>query len=150
MDASLKTKVLALEEIDSSKYESVDLDRLVMYAVAKLVQMNIDLSLENIIVATFKLFPSKFSILGYPEYPDATRVEKCLWRCKGKRRDWLGGKTPHGYAVTERGWRIVDQAASLLSTSGGRTKSQTRRKESIIVEVTCSPAYLKYLGRKTN
>lgn len=141
-------KILALKAIDSSNYESIDLDRLVIYAVAKLAEMNLELSLENIIVATFKLFPSKFSILGYPEFPDATRVEKCLWRCKGPKRGWIGGKTPHGYTITETGNQIANQAANHLLNpiaQAHKLLSQTRRRESIIAEVKSSQAYQKFI-----
>jgi len=142
------TQILDVKEIDSSSYESIDLDRLVVYAVAKLSDMGLELSLENIIVATFKLFPKKFSLVGYPEFPDATRVEKCLWRCKGKKRGWLGGKTPHGYTLTDRGRMVADHASSLLAVpleAKHKAISQTRRKESIVAEVSSAPAYQKYI-----
>jgi hypothetical protein len=146
MTASTQLRTLAPAEYSS--YESIDLDRLVIYAVARLVEMNLELSLENIIVTTFRLFPKKFSLVGYPEFPDATRVEKCLWRCKGTRRGWLGGKTPHGYILTEKGRMVADHAASLLASAlprKGKTASQTRRKESIIAEVSSSRAFDKYV-----
>ena len=142
------SQILAIKPIEYSSYESIDLDRLVIYAVARLVEMNLELSLENIIVSTFKLFPKKFSLVGYPDFPDATRVEKCLWRCKGKRRSWIGGKTPHGYILTDKGRMIADHAASLLTLAlpkKVKSASQTRRKESIISEVTSSQAFRKYL-----
>jgi hypothetical protein len=77
-------KVKELKPIDGSSYELMDLDRLVIYTVVELQKLGIELSLENIIVGAFKLFPKRFSIIGYPEFPDATRVEKSLWRCRGK------------------------------------------------------------------
>ena len=143
--------ILAMIEFEKSLYESVDLDRLVIYAVAKLANMDLELSLENIIVATFKLFPKKFSLVGYTQFPDATRVEKCMWRCKGKKRGWVSGSTPHGYLLTDKGRLIADHASNLLSSPlGGKSKSmsQTRRKESIVTEVISSPAFQKYLEGK--
>jgi len=144
-------QILTLNEFETSQYESVDLDRLVIYAVARLVNMDLELSLENIIVATFKLFPRKFSLVGYLQFPDATRVEKCLWRCKGKKRGWVGGSTPHGYLLTDKGRLIANHAANLLSSplgSKSKSMSQTRRKESIVAEVISSPAFLKYAEGK--
>jgi len=141
------TQILSMDEFEKSHYESVDLDRLVIYSVAKLAGMNLELSLENIIVATFKLFPKKFSLVGYSQFPDATRVEKCLWRCKGKKRGWVGGSTPHGYLLTDKGRLVADHASKLLSSplaAQSKSKSQTRRKESIIAEVISSPAFQKY------
>jgi hypothetical protein len=127
-----RDKLLLLEEVEASLYEGIDLDRLVVYAVAKLSGIQQDLSLENIIVASFKLFPKKFSLLGYGEYPDATRVEKSLWRSEGRKRGWVGGMTAHGYSLTEKGRLIASHVNELLLTRGVHGKkvtSQTRRKE---------------------
>lgn len=140
-------KILSLQEFQLDRYEGIDLDRLVAYAVMRLEENGEELSLENIIVASFKLFPKKFSMLGYPQFPDATRVEKCLWRCKGTRRGWVGGKTPHGYSTTEKGRLISEQVEKLLKSEtvqNRKVTSQTRRKEAIISEVTSSRAFQKF------
>src|SRR3990172_3244118 len=100
-------KILELKEESHSKYQSIDLDKLVMYAISKLDEIDAELSVENIIVATYKIFPKKFSLIGYPEFPDNSRIEKALWRSKGKRRGWLEGKTSHAFALTEKGRLIA-------------------------------------------
>jgi hypothetical protein len=56
-----------MQEIDPARYSSVDLDKLVMIAVGQLSSLGIELSLENIIVASYKLFPKKFSLIGFPQ-----------------------------------------------------------------------------------
>ncbi|MFH0989226.1 MAG: hypothetical protein V1799_04320 [bacterium] len=148
---TVRDKIFSLDEIELSRYEGIDLDRLVIYAVTKLDEIDAELSLENIIIASFKLFPKKFSLIGYPEFPDATRVEKCLWRCKGKRRCWIGGKTPHGYSLTGKGNLIYTQVEKLLLSETKHNKkviSQTRRKELIIVEVISSRAYQKFVQNR--
>lgn len=147
----MNEKIEKLRSFDASKYESIDLDRLVMYAVVQLEKLGVELSLENIIVASFKIFPKKFSLVGYPEFPDATRVEKSLWRCKGNQRRWLGGKTPQGYFISDRGRIISVQAEHQLANPGLRKKkapSKTRRKERILAEVTSSSAYAKHVQGK--
>jgi len=143
----MNEKMKHLRAFDSASYESIDLDRLVIYATVELEKFGIDLSLENIIVGAFKLFPKKFSLAGYPEFPDATRVEKCLWRCKGTKRQWIGGKTPHGYLITDKTRAIAADTEEQTSRPSARKRkagSRMRRKESIVKEVTSSPAYLKY------
>ncbi|MFH1011246.1 MAG: hypothetical protein V1784_08430, partial [bacterium] len=112
----MDAKIEKLEPYDASRYDPIDLDRLVVYAAMTLENLGIELSLENIIVGAFKLFPQKFSLAGYPEIPDATRVEKCLWRCKGDKRQWIGGKTRHGYLVTDKTRIIAAQTEAQLST----------------------------------
>ena len=144
-------KILELKQESSSKYHSIDLDKLVMYAISKLDEMDAELSVENIIVATYKIFPRKFSLIGYPEFPDNSRIEKSLWRCKGKRRGWLEGKTSHAFALTEKGRLITSRAKALLSgeSVGKRTAlSQGRRKERIISEVIQSTAFKKFGEKK--
>ena len=147
----MQNKIMSLTTLDASDYEKIDLDRLVIFSIIKIESLGLDLSLENIIVAAFRLFPKRFSLIGYPEYPDATRVEKCLWRCKGKTRQWIGGKTPHGYQINEKTRLIATQVEKQLTHeqvfSKQKNKTRLRRKESIIKDIKESPAYQKYIKR---
>jgi hypothetical protein len=147
-----KNKVIALSPVGPEKYETIDLDRLVIYAACELDRLGVELSLEHIIVGAFRLFPNRFSIPGYPEFPDATRVEKSLWRCKGKKRQWIAGKTPHGYAITDKTKSISEETRVQLSTSPYKTDQRTptrlRRKEGILKETTDSLAYSKFISGK--
>lgn len=141
-------RIKKLKTFDTDRYNSIDLDRLVIYASVELEKLGIELSLENIIVGAFKLFPKKFSLVGYSEYPDATRVEKALWRCKGDNRQWIGGKTQHGYLIIDKTRNIASQIEKELSNSTIQKHKNTarmRRKEGILKEVTNSPAYKKYI-----
>jgi len=147
-------RIKKIKAFDVDKYDSIDLDRLVIYTSVQLDRLGIELSLENIIVGAFKQFPKKFSLVGYSEYPDATRVEKSLWRCRGSNRQWIGGKTKHGYFVTDKSKNIASQVENDLSNiivQKRKNISRMRRKESILKEITNSPAYKKYLtGQKEN
>lgn len=145
----MNEKMKELKPFDSVRYDGIDLDRLVIYTMVILEKLSIELSLENIIVGAFKLFPRKFSLVGYHEFPDATRIEKALWRCKGNKRQWIGGKTPHGYLITDKTKTIATQTESQLSNPALRKQkitSRMRRKESILKEVTSSPAYKKHMS----
>jgi len=127
-------------------YEGTNLDWLVLYAVGMLEEKRVDLSFEHVVVAAFRLFPKKFSLLGYPEHPDAKRVHDALWRC-AKDRQWLLGKTRQGFAFTERGRKgleIANQALKGGSLLQKKTFSQTRRFEKLLAEVRTAPAYVKY------
>ncbi len=144
-----KEKIEKLKTFDFKSYDTIDLDRLVIYTTLALSDLGVELSLENIIVGAFKIFPKKFSLTGYLEFPDATRVEKSLWRCKGKKRQWIGGKTPHGYQITDKTRIISAQTETQLSNTvlkrEQKPTSRLRRKESILKETTDSHAYLKYI-----
>jgi hypothetical protein len=146
-----KEKIEKLKAIAPTKYENVDLDHLVMHAVGQLDRMGADLSCENAVVAAFRLFPKKFSLPGYPSYPDGKRIHDCLFRCTFKTKKWLGGKTRQGFSITDRSRAFIKEAEDLLSgVPSDRTKapSHTRRKELLLAEVLSSPAYTKFRDGK--
>lgn len=142
-----KEKIEKLKPLNVAKYQNVDLNHLVMYAVGQLETIAADLSFENVVAASFKLFPKKFSLLGFPSYPDAKRVHDCLFRCTFKANQWLGGKTRQGFVITDRSKAFIKEAEDLLyglRAKKTRVTSKTRRKEFLLEEVLSSPAYLKY------
>jgi hypothetical protein len=148
-------KVLAeLQPLLSETYEGIGLDLLTIYAVGEVSERNIDLSYENIVVAAFRLFPKKFSLLGYPPFPDSERVHHVLRRhvyTKDPRNQWLRGKFAHGFELIERGREVLQEARQALAVTMPQHKkvlSHTRRFEKILDEVRRSPAYLKFLQGK--
>ena len=149
-----KEKVENLKTFDEGKYENLDLDRLIMYVMGQLDKLGADLSFENAVVAAFKLFPKKFSLLGFPSYPDSLRVYTCLWRCStDKNKQWLGGKIRQGFILTDRSRKFIKETENLLSGISPKEKkasSQTRRKELLLAEIEKSSAYIKYLNGQGN
>ena len=144
-------KIEKLKPFSPHKYENLDLDRLVIYAVGTLETIGADISFENAVVAAFKLFPKKFSLPGFPSYPDGKRVHDSLFRCTYKTKKWLGGKTRQGFTITDRSRAFIKEAEDLLRIQKlGKTKahSRTRRKELLIAELERSPAYTKYLKQQ--
>lgn len=141
-----KKKVETLKSIEYDKYLNVDLDHLIMFTIGKLNEMNVDLSYENSVVAAFKLFPKKFSLSGYDQYPDSNRIRNCLNRCTMNRK-WLGGKALHGFVIIEKSIIIIQEAEKRIfgkTIKKKTTTSKTRRKELIISEIEKSTAYSKY------
>ena len=148
-----REKILKLEAVDLSKYEDVDLDRLVMYSIGQLEKIGIELSFENAVMASFKLFPQKFSLLGFPDYPDANRIMKCLWRFTSKVKPWLSGKIKQGFVITERGRAPIKEVEAILRGQypiEKKSPSKTRREELLLKEVMSSTAYLKYAEKQND
>ena len=88
---------------DSSLYENIDLTGLAAFALHTLHQRNIPTTFENVVVTLYRLFPKKFSLEGYPEYPDATRANRTLMQLTPKYRNWARGTVQKGYVLTEKG-----------------------------------------------
>jgi hypothetical protein len=141
-----RDNILELVPLKEGKYINVDLDHLMIYAMGQLHKLNADLSFENAVVAAFRLFPKKFALLGYPEYPDSDRVMNCLNRCV-KPKHWLNGKPRQGFILNERSDKHIKEAEDLISglaQEKSKAFSKTRRKELVLSELISSQAYKKY------
>lgn len=97
-----------------TNYESIDLDSLVTYAVWLIEQKNETCTFERIVEECFTLFPDKFSLFGYPHWPDSARVNKSWLRCRTDK-GLIKGKVKTGFELTEKGLRLVED---LLKHSG--------------------------------
>jgi hypothetical protein len=130
-----------LQPLLSETYEGIGLDLLTIYAVGEVSERKMDLSYENIVVAAFRLFPKKFSLLGYPSFPDSERVHHVLRRhvyTKDRHKQWLRGKFAHGFELTERGCQVLQEATQALAVAVPQRKkvlSHTRRFEKILDEI---------------
>lgn len=148
-----KEKLLQIKKFDSKGYKNIPMDNLILYAVWKVQELELEKNFYNICVAAFKLFPNKFSLLGYSQYPDSKRIHDCLWHCFYKTKGWLIGKTKHGFDFSPIGLKILEKTTSRLKDpkcwdSGKSTKKNKirdgRREALIISELQNSRAFQKY------
>jgi hypothetical protein len=147
-----RNKIIELATIEEDKYSNVDLDHLMIYAMGELVKQKVDLSFENAVIAAFRLFPKKFALVGYSEYPDSDRVMNCLNRCV-KPKHWLNGRPRQGFILNERSNKYIAEAECLLNglaQEKSKILSKTRRKELIISELMKSQAYTKFVNDRGN
>jgi len=134
-------------------YLPLDKDRLVLYAVGLLEERSIEPTFDKIVVATFKLFSRKFSLIGFPEYPDGRTIYYCVYNHCTLTKKWLSGNVQSGFRITDRGRYFLDETKKMLEG-----KIKVARKYSIIAkrkELTFvnflkkTEAYKKFMsGRK--
>jgi hypothetical protein len=86
----------------SITYEKVPLDTLVIYTAYRLVKDQYPLTYENIVALAFTLFPKRFSLRGYPQYPDSATINKSWLRCRTDK-NWLNGSAKAGFKLTDLG-----------------------------------------------
>jgi len=128
----------------------IGLDDLSTYAVFSLTQSGKEATFENLVARCFELFPQRFALVGYPNYPDATVVNNSCWRCRSDRH-WIEGSAAKGFKVTASGLNIVEKVARLLKTPTtsqmvSRAKEETRSRASkFLRHIAKSEAYKKYL-----
>lgn len=113
------------------KYKSIDNNRLAVYAISLLSKHNLEATQEGLIIALFLLFPQKFSLVGFSEYPDAERVCRTLLQLGQKYRNWATGNRHIGYSLNHTGKLVLEQTKNLLknsSTGSPGIKTQTPKQ----------------------
>lgn len=140
--------------LNEEKYAQINKDRLVLYAAYLLEKSGIEPTFEKIVATSFKLFPKRFSLLGFPEYPDARWIYYSLWHCVYPSKGWLSGSTKSGYQVTPEGKTIVSETMKALSGkifTPRKVASRQKRKEMYFLDlVEKSSAFQKYVSGKAD
>jgi hypothetical protein len=96
-------------------YQDSPLTSLTAYSLYWLHQWQLRRSIEAIAVLNWRLFPTKFAMVGFPEYPDAFRTNRSLLQGQPKYRNLLTGAASKGFSLNERGMNI---ARDLVETLG--------------------------------
>jgi hypothetical protein len=145
-DENIIRKITAFE----GDYISLDKDRLVLFAVGFLESKKIEPTFDKIVITTFKLFPKKFSLIGFPEYPDGRTIYYCVFNHCTLTKKWLLGNMQSGFKITERGRYFLDETKKMLEgrIKINRTyKTVPRRKEAtFITELKKTNVFKKYMG----
>ena len=136
---SKKDEDVIRESIEyNGDYESLDKDRLVLFAVNYLESKQIEPTFDKIVVAAFKLFPKKFALIGFPEYPDGRTIYYCVYNHCTLDKKWLFGNVQSAFKVTERGKYFLDETRKMLEGKivPTRTHATTpRRKETTFISL---------------
>ena len=133
-------------------YSSVGLDQLLIYVMDKMEKNNIRLSEPNISLAAWVMFPDKFSIFGWPEYPCSKRTNLSCLHMKYKNKRWITG-TSNQYLITEKGRKIVEETTEFLESDTQKKQkrksySKTRRQDKLVSQIKKTTAYVKYTKGK--
>jgi hypothetical protein len=99
---------------DPNIYTKVILNDLVVYSVYYLHKQGHAVTSEDIISACFVLFPKRFSMRKYPQYPDSGIVSRRWSDCKS--RGYLKGNATSGFQITARGIKRAEKVEKLLGT----------------------------------
>jgi hypothetical protein len=130
-------------------YIPLNKDRLVLFAVDFLESNKIEPTFDKIVATTFRLFPKKFSLIGFPEYPDGRTIYYCVYNHCTLTNKWLAGNVQSAFKVTEKGGYFLDETKKMLEGKiklGRAHKTVPRRKETtFIAELRKTSAFREYL-----
>lgn len=99
-------------KFDPGAYIKITLNDLVVYSVYYLHKQGSEIASEDIISACFVLFPKRFSLRKYPQWPDSGMVSRRWSDCKGK--GYLRGNATSGFQITARGIKRAEKVEKLL------------------------------------
>ncbi len=97
---------------DPNIYTKIILNDLVVYSVYTLHKQGHEVTSEDIIATCFVLFPKRFSLRKYPQYPDSGIVSRRWRECKSK--GYLRGNAASGFQITARGIKRAEKVEKLL------------------------------------
>jgi hypothetical protein len=97
------------------KYTAIASNHLVAYAIYSLQNDGDEISAEDIISACFMLFPRKFSLRTYPQWPDSALIGRRLHDCE--RKGWLTARIDTGFKLTALGTRLAEKVAKGLGVA---------------------------------
>jgi hypothetical protein len=98
------------------------LTHLTAYALHWLTVWEIPTLYENVCVLCARLFPTQFSLKGFPQIPDANRVNRSLLQMRPKYRGFATSDPRRGVFLTGKGQEAANRVIAAFGppTLGGR------------------------------
>ena len=134
---------------DESIYSSVSLTKLTIFAISKIVENGEECAYERVVNECFTLFPKRFGLQRYQEWPDGARIKIEILRCRDN--GWVTGNEKNGFQITSEGRRVAEEV--LIELQRGPAKkfrpTQTRdRGDTVISYLKKSEPYRRYQENK--
>ena len=106
------TKTKTPPHFDPNNYTKIILNDLVIFSIYYLHKQRTEITSEEIISACFVLFPKRFSLRKYPQWPDSGIVSRRWGDCKSK--GYLRGNATKGFQITARGIKRAEKVEKSL------------------------------------
>jgi len=128
-------------------YAKINLNDLVVYTVYSLHKPETEVAAEDIVRACFLLFPERFALRKYPQWPDSAVVSRRWSDCKSK--GYLKGDTVRGFMLTARGVKRAEKLEQALGKAKGVVPPAPKpRVQKIAVPVQTIHPELKARAKK--
>jgi hypothetical protein len=135
----------------------IGLDPLIVYAVKRIQDLGEECTFERLVYESFSLFPKKFAFLRYPQWPDATRINKSWLRCRTDK-GWIVGSVQEGFRLTPAGCQVAGEVERILYSVGthdAKAKKQPEhrsrsREESALRHIRESDYFKRWAEHQTN
>lgn len=136
---------------DEGIYTSVSLTKLTIFAISKIAKNGEECAYERVVKECFSLFPKRFGLQRYPEWPDGARIKIEILRCRDN--GWVTGNEKNGFQITSLGKRVADEVLIELQQGPAKKlhRTQTRdRGDTVLSYLKKSEPYRRYQGDMEN
>lgn len=106
--------LLRVDPKPRDSYERFSLAHLTAYSVDWLTRWEIPTTYENISVLNARLFPSKLSLAGFPDMPDAMATNRAILQMRPKYRGFATSDPRKGVYLTEKGYQEAARVREAL------------------------------------
>lgn len=133
-------------------YRGMTLGKLAAYAVNVLTENGIDCGYENLTVLLYRLFPEKFALVGFPEFPDGRRIFNSI-QLDAHHGGYVVGGMSTGWRLTDKGKEVSLEMKRRLQGNWTTARIQNpsvfrSRAISFVKEIERSQAYRKWVAGK--
>ena len=108
------TDLLKIAPKTPERTKGVPLVHLIAYTLYWIHEWDMRATFEAITVLSFRLFPSAFSLIGFPEFPDAARTTRSILQGQPKYRNVLTGTPTRGFHLNKNGEQIAIDLAKRI------------------------------------
>ena len=94
-------------QFDENIYISISLTKLTIFAIKEISENGEECAYERVLKECFTLFPKRFCLQRYPEWPDGSRIKIEIHRCRDN--GWITGNEKNGFHITLLGKRVAQE-----------------------------------------
>ena len=122
--------------------ERLSLDDLLVLAAVDIEKSGESLTFERLVARCFELYPARFSLRGYPQWPDSNVVNKAWLRARTDKH-WLVGSVREGFRLAPEGRRHAGRLEVGAAGAPGKRKADRRTREGRLLEAMRATAAFK-------
>ena len=141
----------SLKAYNPEQYQGEALSKLTTVGILKLHEIKLDASFENITVILYKLFPEKFSLINFPEYPDTIRVNRAMTSHLITAGYVEGTLKTNSYLLTGKGRIVAEETLERIESGVKSNKKQSELKRSkyirLVKGVTNTSGFKKFASK---
>jgi len=112
-NTNLKLKI-AIGSDQINELRKLSTEKLIIWIVGRARELDVKLTLEELVLECWLINPEKHSLRGYPQFPDSRTVLKRAGEMRGKK-GLLTGSEISGYMLTELSRRQYADLVSLIA-----------------------------------